>query len=96
VSLESKQDSSVQFEVHDRGIGIAEADQERIFGRFERLSAQPSHPAGAGVGLWLVRGLVESHGGTIKVHSEPAKGATFTVILPIDAGSIAEVRHDQA
>jgi signal transduction histidine kinase len=96
VSLESKQDSSVKFEVRDRGIGIAEIDQERIFGRFERLSAQPGHPAGAGVGLWLVRGLVESHGGTIQVHSEPAKGSTFTVVLPVDAGSITSERHDQA
>jgi two-component system OmpR family sensor kinase len=96
VSLESKQDSSVKFEVRDRGIGIAQIDQERIFGRFERLSAQPGHPAGAGVGLWLVRGLVESHGGTIQVHSEPAKGSTFTVVLPVDAGSITSERHDQA
>jgi signal transduction histidine kinase len=96
VSLENKQDSSVQFEVRDRGIGIAAVDQERIFGRFERLSAQPGHPAGAGVGLWLVRGLVESHGGTIQVHSEPAKGSTFTVILPVDAGAIASERHDPA
>ena len=87
VLLESRQDGSVKFEVHDRGIGIAAADQQRIFGRFERLSAQPGHPAGAGVGLWLVRGLVESHGGTITVHSEPSRGATFTVILPVDAGS---------
>lgn len=95
VSLDSKQDNSVQFEVHDRGIGIAEVDQERIFGRFERLAAQPGHPAGAGVGLWLVRGLVESHGGTIEVESEPAKGATFKVILPLDAGSTAGERHDE-
>jgi two-component system OmpR family sensor kinase len=96
VSLESNQDSSVQFQVHDRGIGIAEADQGRIFGRFERLSGEPGHPAGAGVGLWLARGLVESHGGTIEVRSEPAQGSTFTVTLPIDAGSITEVRHDEA
>lgn len=95
VSLESKQDNSVQFEVRDRGIGIAEVDQERIFGRFERLSPQPGHPAGAGVGLWLVRGLVESHGGTIEVASEPAKGATFKVVLPLDAGSSAGVLHDK-
>jgi signal transduction histidine kinase len=87
VSLESKQDSTVQFEIHDRGIGIAAADQERIFGRFERLAAQPGHPAGAGVGLWLVRGLVESHGGTITVQSEPSQGSTFTVVLPVDAGT---------
>jgi two-component system, OmpR family, sensor kinase len=96
VSLESKQDNSVQFQVHDRGIGIAEVDQERIFGRFERLAVQPGHPAGAGVGLWLVRGLVESHGGTIEVRSEPAQGATFTVILPLDAGSTAGASHDEA
>jgi signal transduction histidine kinase len=98
VSLASKQDNSVQFEVHDRGIGIAEVDQERIFGRFERLASQPGHPAGAGVGLWLVRGLVESHGGTIKVQSEPAQGATFTVTLPLDAGTGATrgERHDEA
>jgi two-component system, OmpR family, sensor kinase len=98
VSLESKQDNSVQFRVHDRGIGIAEVDQERIFGRFERLVAQPGHPAGAGVGLWLVRGLVESHGGTIEVQSEPAKGATFTVTLPLNvgSGSTAGERHDKA
>ena len=96
VSLESKQDNSVQFQVHDRGIGIAEVDQGRIFGRFERLAAQPGHPAGAGVGLWLVRGLVEAHGGTIEVQSEPAQGATFTIILPLDAGSTAGAHHDEA
>jgi signal transduction histidine kinase len=96
VSLESKQDSSVQFEVRDRGIGIARVDQERIFGRFERLSAQPGHPAGAGVGLWLVRGLIESHGGTINIRSEPAKGATFTVVLPLDSGSQTGAHDDQA
>jgi two-component system OmpR family sensor kinase len=87
VTLTHPQETSVQFEVRDRGIGIADVDQERIFGRFERLSTQPSHPAGAGVGLWLVRGLVESHGGSIAVHSASAQGATFTVILPLDAGS---------
>ncbi len=97
VSLsESKQDNSVQFQVHDRGIGIAEVDQERIFGRFERLAAQPGLPAGAGVGLWLVRGLVESHGGTIEVQSEPAKGATFKVILPLEPGAAVGEHHDEA
>ena len=91
VTLTVPQGTSVQFEVRDRGIGIADVDQERIFGRFERLS---NHPAGAGVGLWLVRGLVESHGGSIAVHSASAQGATFTVILPLDAGSQTQVHHD--
>jgi signal transduction histidine kinase len=95
VSLESKQDSRVQLEVHDRGIGIASADQERIFGRFERLSAHAGHPAGAGVGLWLVRGLVESHGGTITVQSGPSQGSTFTVILPLDSGSHTGAHDEQ-
>jgi signal transduction histidine kinase len=95
VTLESKQDTSVQFEIRDRGIGIADVDQERIFGRFERLSTQPGHPAGAGVGLWLVRGLVESHGGSIQVHSASGQGATFTVVLPLDAGSQTGERDAQ-
>jgi two-component system OmpR family sensor kinase len=84
VTLTTQQDARVQFEVRDHGIGIADVDQERIFGRFERLSTKPGHPAGAGVGLWLVRGLVESHGGSIAVHSASAQGSTFTVVLPLN------------
>jgi len=95
VSLESKGGNRVCFQVRDRGIGIADVDQERIFGRFERLSTQPGHPAGAGVGLWLVRGLVEAHGGSLTVHSASAQGATFTVVLPIDAGSPPGSTHDE-
>jgi two-component system, OmpR family, sensor kinase len=95
VTLETKEDKHVQFQVRDRGIGIADADQERIFGRFERLSSKPGHPAGAGVGLWLVRGLVESHAGTVSVNSATGQGATFTVVLPLDAGSSLEARDDQ-
>jgi signal transduction histidine kinase len=86
--------ASVRFEVRDHGIGIADVDQERIFGRFERLSAQPGHPAGAGVGLWLVRGLVEAHGGSISVHSSAAQGATFAVVLPLAAVSQEGSRHE--
>jgi signal transduction histidine kinase len=96
VTLSARADGAAVFEVHDRGIGIASADQERIFGRFERLSRKPGHPAGAGVGLWLVRGLVESHGGNISVRSAPSQGATFTVTLPLDAGSPSGARNDQS
>ena len=95
VTLERKGDERVQFQVRDRGIGIADVDQERIFGRFERLSTQPGHPAGAGVGLWLVRGLVESHGGHISVKSVASQGATFTVVLPLDAGGDRGAHHDE-
>jgi signal transduction histidine kinase len=95
VALATLEDNKVQFQVRDRGIGIADADQERIFGRFERLSSGPGHPAGAGVGLWLVRGLVESHAGTISVNSASGQGATFTVVLPLDAGASEGAHSEQ-
>jgi signal transduction histidine kinase len=69
------------LEVEDHGIGIAPEDQERIFDRFER-AVSPRHFAGIGLGLWIVRQLVEAHGGTIRVRSAPDHGATFTVELP--------------
>ncbi|BDG10292.1 CHASE domain-containing protein [Anaeromyxobacter paludicola] len=67
--------------VRDRGIGIAPADQQRIFERFERAVSGSSF-GGFGLGLWIVRQTVEAHGGTIAVESEPGEGATFTVELP--------------
>lgn len=80
--------------VTDRGIGIAASEQERIFHRFER--AVPSeHYGGLGLGLWIVRQIVEAHGGTISVASKPQCGSIFTVILPLrprvsaDAGARA-------
>ncbi len=69
------------LEVEDHGIGIAPADQERIFDRFER-AVSARHFAGIGLGLWIVRQLVEAHGGAIRVRSVPGEGATFTVELP--------------
>jgi signal transduction histidine kinase len=93
ISLESNPNHTVRFQVRDRGIGIADTDQKRIFGRFERVSSAVGHPAGAGVGLWLVRGLVEAHGGNITVSSVPGEGATFTVVLPLDQDSIAGRTH---
>ncbi len=73
-----------RLEVKDRGIGISAEDQQRIFGRFER--AVPSrHYGGFGLGLWISRRVIEAHGGSIQVSSEPGQGAGFTVILPREA-----------
>ncbi len=67
--------------VRDHGFGIAKDDQARIFERFERV-VTGRHYGGFGLGLWIVREIVEAHGGSIQVESEPSFGSTFTVVLP--------------
>ena len=68
--------------VRDHGIGIAAADQARIFERFERVETRAF--AGLGLGLWIVRELVQLHGGRISVRSDLGEGAEFSVILPLN------------
>ncbi|WP_437522035.1 AAA family ATPase [Sorangium sp. So ce726] len=68
--------------VRDHGMGIAEADQTRIFERFERAVSVRNF-GGLGLGLYIVRWIVTSHGGTIRVESKPGAGATFIVELPL-------------
>lgn len=70
-----------RLSVTDRGIGIAQEDQARIFGRFERAVPEV-HYGGLGIGLWLARQVVEAHGGNISVQSRAGEGSTFTVELP--------------
>jgi signal transduction histidine kinase len=66
--------------VSDHGPGIEPAHQERIFERYEQAS--PGKNGGLGLGLFIVRQIVEAHGGTVTVKSTPGAGATFTVELP--------------
>jgi PAS domain S-box-containing protein len=73
--------SVARLVIRDRGIGIAEQDLDRIFERFER-AASVRHYGGFGVGLYLVRRIVEAHGGTVSASSAPDQGATFVVELP--------------
>ncbi|WP_437733486.1 AAA family ATPase [Sorangium sp. So ce1335] len=68
--------------VRDEGIGIAEADQGRIFERFERAVSVRNF-GGLGLGLYIARSIVASHGGSIRVESKPGAGATFLVELPL-------------
>ncbi|WP_437708496.1 AAA family ATPase [Sorangium sp. So ce448] len=68
--------------VRDHGMGIAETDQARIFERFERAVSVRNF-GGLGLGLYIVRWIVTSHGGTIRVESKPGAGAAFIVELPL-------------
>jgi PAS domain S-box-containing protein len=67
--------------VQDQGLGIAEEDRARIFERFERASGTKA--PGLGLGLYIVRQIVNAHGGSIGVVSSPGEGSIFTVELPL-------------
>lgn len=71
----------VRVRVTDGGMGVAPADVERIFRRFERAPSARDR-GGFGLGLWIAREIVTTHGGTIAVESEQGKGSTFTIELP--------------
>ena len=73
----------VELEVADEGVGIAAESLSRIFDRYVRISnPETATVRGLGLGLSLVRALVEAHGGQISVVSEPGKGSSFRVLLP--------------
>jgi two-component system phosphate regulon sensor histidine kinase PhoR len=71
------------LDVQDQGIGIPSGELERIFDRFQRASNAHGRIGGTGIGLASVRHIVESHGGTIVVHSQEDVGSSFQVRLPI-------------
>lgn len=72
--------------VVDQGPGLTRDDMSRLFGRFQRLSAQPTGgESSTGLGLSIAKRIVELHGGTIEASSEgPNKGATFEILIPTD------------
>jgi signal transduction histidine kinase len=76
----------VLLEVRDHGIGIAPADHARVFERFERAVSRKQF-GGFGLGLWISRKIVEAHGGSISLMSEPGAGCTFSVELPRSAST---------
>jgi signal transduction histidine kinase len=81
ITIATDDSDRAMLRVRDGGIGIAAGDQARIFDRFER-AVSPIHYAGLGLGLWIVRAIVEAHGGEIAVTSEVGRGSEFVVRLP--------------
>jgi signal transduction histidine kinase/predicted metal-dependent phosphoesterase TrpH len=80
--LRWKDGGVIEISVKDTGIGISEEDRERIFEPFYR-GKNASVEDGTGLGLSLVKEVVDLHGGKILVQSEPNKGSTFSILLPV-------------
>ena len=80
----STDDQQVVIEIEDYGIGIRKEEIEKVFERFYRGGDELTRKVkGSGLGLALVKQIVEAHGGSVSVESEPGKGSRFTVVLPL-------------
>jgi two-component system sensor histidine kinase SenX3 len=86
----NRKDTTVEIQVIDQGIGIAETDLDRIFERFYRVDpARSRETGGTGLGLAIVKHIIRIHGGEISVWSTKGIGSTFSIILPI--GQITDI-----
>jgi signal transduction histidine kinase len=73
----------VEIKIADTGVGISKVDLPRIFDKFFRIRTEYTRKViGSGLGLPLVKAIIEAHLGTITVESESGKGTTFTILLP--------------
>ena len=73
----------VEIAVTDQGVGIPEADLDRVFERFYRVDpARSRATGGTGLGLAIVKHIISNHGGDVRVWSQPGKGSTFTIRIP--------------
>jgi len=82
-------DDSVEFYVTDHGIGIPREEQSRLFTRFHRAAnANSPDTPGAGLGLYITKGIVEAHRGKVSFQSDLGRGSTFSLFLPTVEGRI--------
>jgi two-component system, OmpR family, sensor histidine kinase KdpD len=73
----------VELRVVDHGPGIPAPERERVFDQFYRLKGGGGRPEGTGMGLAICRGIVQAHGGALRVETTPGGGATFVLTLPV-------------
>lgn len=79
-----RQGEFVAISIADSGVGIDKKDIDKLFQKFSRIPNELSRQtAGSGVGLYIAKQIVDMHGGAIDVHSQPGKGTTFTILLPL-------------
>ncbi|HEY4217899.1 MAG TPA: ATP-binding protein [Gemmatimonadaceae bacterium] len=78
----SRCDNGVEFSVCDTGAGISPSDQDQIFDRYWQVRRPGTGPAGSGLGLSIAKGIVEAHGGRLRVTSALGEGSTFYFTLP--------------
>ncbi len=78
----------ISFWVRDTGVGVAPADQQRIFQRFARAANSRRRSEGAGLGLSIVQVIAEAHGGQITLESELGAGSVFTITLPLESPQV--------
>lgn len=72
----------IEVAVTDEGIGLSETDQKQLFAKFVNLDKPGWIQKGTGLGLYITKGIVEAHGGRMRVESEPGEGSTFSFMLP--------------
>jgi two-component system, OmpR family, sensor histidine kinase KdpD len=78
-----QQGGTIELRVVDHGPGIPGPERERVFDQFYRLKGGGRRPEGTGMGLAICRGIVQAHGGSLRVETTPGGGATFVLTLPV-------------
>jgi signal transduction histidine kinase len=88
-----RHNSGVNLEVVDHGIGIPAKEQTKIFEKFYRVGDPLVHNTkGSGLGLSLVRHIVQAHGGEVAVESEPGQGSKFIITLPVQTSEVQQAK----
>jgi two-component system phosphate regulon sensor histidine kinase PhoR len=81
-------EGGIRFSVTDNGVGIPIGEQRRVFDPFYQVDQRLARSAsGCGLGLGIVRSIVEAHRGSVRVVSEPGQGSTFTMEIPTGKGT---------